>query len=313
MKQRQFGREKLTYMSVAIGTVGSFTGPFAPILEVAAGALGGIAFAHDQKRARLEAGCKLELMQAAQQPNGDSGTGGGLDSGGSGASPGVMQGAGCKWQWSSVNVVGGGVPTDSGWHYVCPPIVLDLDGDGVEYKSLNAPVLMDEHGDGRYENGAWIGSDDGVLIYDANGDGVGQHNEWVLTSFVHGAETDLEALKAFDSNGDGRFNSSDDAFANFKVGRDLNQNGEFEANEVRTLTERGIRQINLVGGIEPVSTTDAPAETAPGIFTFNTGRFVRTDGTVGDFADVALEKTPYAEEVLSNSTVTVVSLGSVNA
>jgi Ca2+-binding RTX toxin-like protein len=196
---------------------------------------------------------------------------------------------------------------------MCVPIVFDLDGDGVEYRTLDAPVLLDADGDGRFERSAWVSPDDGLLIYDQNGDGIGQHNEWVLTHFDHHAHTDLEALRSFDSNKDGLFNAADALFASFKIGRDLNQNGVFEANEVQSLAAYGITQINLQSGVQTISTWDDPAETAHGVYTFASGQFVRSNGSVGQFTDVALEKEEFSQQVYSDTEVTVVSYGGAHA
>lgn len=49
------------------------------------------------------------------------------------------------------------------------PIALDLDGDGL--KTINNHQF-DYDGDGVKETGAWVENDDGVLVYDINGDGV---------------------------------------------------------------------------------------------------------------------------------------------
>jgi Ca2+-binding RTX toxin-like protein len=199
------------------------------------------------------------------------------------------------------------------WVSVCTPIALDLDGDGIEFRSLDNAVLMDPNADGRWDYSAWIGPDDGLLLYDANGDGIGQHHEFVLTSFVDGAETDLDALRAFDSNRDGVIDAADTYYASFKIGRDLNQNGHFEAGEVQTLAQHGITAIYLNAGVQHVSDLHNPHEGPRGIYTFNTGQFQRANGTVGSFADVALLKTAYWQQVYSNGSTAVASLGSVHA
>ena len=69
--------------------------------------------ANEAKRSRLEEGCKLEIKQAAQQPNGDGGTGGGTGSNETGDSAGVAPGNGCKWQFTSANS-GDTIPANSG-------------------------------------------------------------------------------------------------------------------------------------------------------------------------------------------------------
>ena len=51
-----------------------------------------------------------------------------------------------------------------------PPIVLDLDGDGVEFLDQSAGVTYD-YGHGLVAT-AWAGADDGILVRDANGNGL---------------------------------------------------------------------------------------------------------------------------------------------
>lgn len=53
------------------------------------------------------------------------------------------------------------------------PLVLDLDGDGIETVGvgITSPVLFDQNGDGVKEGTGWIKADDGFLVLDRNGNG----------------------------------------------------------------------------------------------------------------------------------------------
>ena len=54
-----------------------------------------------------------------------------------------------------------------------PPVLLDLDGDGVELVSLeHSAALFDANRDGIPERLSWLGPDDGILVYDRDGDGL---------------------------------------------------------------------------------------------------------------------------------------------
>ena len=79
------------------------------------------------------------------------------------------------------------------------PIVLDLDGDGVELVALeDSTAFYDINGDGYRERMAWASADDGFLAYDKDGDGlISAHDELSFVSYVEGAQTDLEGLRAF--------------------------------------------------------------------------------------------------------------------
>lgn len=52
------------------------------------------------------------------------------------------------------------------------PLILDLDGDGVETTSLKERTFFDHDGNGFAEQTAWSADDDGILVYDRNNNGV---------------------------------------------------------------------------------------------------------------------------------------------
>ena len=92
-----------------------------------------------------------------------------------------------------------------------PPILLDLDGDGIEITELSrSNVFMDSAGDGLLHRTAWAGAGDGMLFFDANGDNkIGERREYIFTEWDPTAASDLAALRsAFDTNGDGRRTST---------------------------------------------------------------------------------------------------------
>ncbi len=51
------------------------------------------------------------------------------------------------------------------------PMILDLDGDGIETFGANGQVLFDHDGDGDKHGSGWVKSDDGLLVLDINGNG----------------------------------------------------------------------------------------------------------------------------------------------
>ncbi|MBE9065029.1 hypothetical protein, partial [cf. Phormidesmis sp. LEGE 11477] len=127
------------------------------------------------------------------------------------------------------------------------PIVLDLDGDGVELVDVTqSTAFYDFDGDGYRNRVGWVAADDGLLAYDKNGDGqIVDADEIAFTSYVEGALTDLEGLTHFDSNSDGVLDSSDDEFGSFGVWQDIDQDGESDPGEFVTLSEAGIASIQL--------------------------------------------------------------------
>jgi len=122
------------------------------------------------------------------------------------------------------------------------PLVLDLDGDGIELVSLvNSNVYWDIDQDGFAEAIGWVQADDGFLAIDANNDGIITDHSELFGSVAEDGFTDLRLL---DSNSDNVLNANDVAFADLLVWRDLNQNGLSEANELFSLSALNIVSIN---------------------------------------------------------------------
>jgi Ca2+-binding RTX toxin-like protein len=170
-----------------------------------------------------------------------------------------------------------------------PPVVLDLDGDGVELVSrASSSVTFDMLGDGVRRNTGWVASDDGLLVLDRNGDGViGDASEISFKNDLPGAVSDLEGLAAFDSNKNGWFDGGDARFGEFKVWRDLNQDGVSQAAELGGLADYGVTAIGLT-----LSLTGAKPEGAVDNVIYATSALVRAGGLVGTVGDVMLAYGP---------------------
>ena len=70
--------------------------------------------------------------------------------------------------------------------------------------------MWDFEGDGYAHRTGWIGKNDGWLVYDKNSDDtITDTDELSFISYVKGAKTELEGLKHFDSNIDGKLTSAD--------------------------------------------------------------------------------------------------------
>ncbi len=161
-----------------------------------------------------------------------------------------------------------------------PPIVLDLDGDGVEFASRADGVTFDYAGDGTPESTAWAGRDDGLLAIDLNGDGIVNDGSEIV--FGGNGLTDLQGLAiSYDSNHDGVLSASDAAFAQFGVWQDANGNGVTDAGEFKSLTDMGITSISLVS--DGVSYSAAEGD----VVVHGTGSFTWANGTSGTLADAS--------------------------
>src|SRR3546814_18095305 len=87
-----------------------------------------------------------------------------------------------------------------------------LGGDGLDFVSSAAGAAFDHDGDGVREATSWAGGGDGILVRDANGDGIA--NDGGEISFSVAGSTDLEGLRLqYDSNGDGQLSAPDTEFA----------------------------------------------------------------------------------------------------
>ncbi|WP_296201287.1 cadherin domain-containing protein [Sphingorhabdus sp.] len=168
------------------------------------------------------------------------------------------------------------------------PIILDLDGDGVEMVDLeNSQVLFDMNLDGTRDQTGWVGADDGLLVLDRNGNGIiDDAREISFAADDEQALTDLEGLRFWDTNKNGFLEAGDDDFGRFQIWRDLNQNGISETNELFSLSALGIKSLNLtlnLTGDELVSDRNV---------LFATSQFHRTDGTTGLIGDVSFAFDP---------------------
>lgn len=203
--------------------------------------------------------------------------------------PGGLRSSGCSQ--GSGHAVGADGSIVLGTIVVCAssPIVLDLDGDGLELTSLeSSTTYFDFDADGFIEQTAWVGPDDAMLVIDlaedlsAGANGSIDHARELRFDLWHeDADTDLEGLRlAFDSNSDNVLNSADDRFGEFRIWQDLNQNGSADAGELQTLSAAGVSSFSL--------TSDEVAYDLNGNTVFGESVFTRTNGSSETFGDVSL-------------------------
>lgn len=124
------------------------------------------------------------------------------------------------------------------------PIVIDLDGDGLEVSSAANGVNFDITGDGVPEQTAFPTGGDGFLVFDRNGNGIIDSGRELFGDH-HGAANGFEELAKFDSNIDGLIDGSDPIFNQLKVFVDENFDGESQLDELYSLNRAGIRSLLL--------------------------------------------------------------------
>ncbi|MHA6913268.1 calcium-binding protein [Ralstonia pseudosolanacearum] len=135
------------------------------------------------------------------------------------------------------------------------PLAIDLDGDGIKSVAINtfSPILFDHNGDGIKTATGWLQGSDAWLVRDINGNGTidsglelfGVDTDITVNGVTRKAENGFESLATLDSNGDKVFDEKDAAFSQVRLWQDLNQNGISEANELSTLSSKGITSIAL--------------------------------------------------------------------
>ncbi|NTG45833.1 DUF4214 domain-containing protein [Agrobacterium rhizogenes] len=217
---------------------------------------------------------------------------------------------------------GGGSPNGGGgdgyqmvdqWptpHYGHGPVLLDLNGDGhIDLRPLDLTALatgssttFDWNGDGARDGTAWVGPQDGFLVIDLGTDGQAgpdgaidqskelAFSEWATPDQVAangGSVSDLDGLRlVFDTNHDNVLDANDARWSEFRVWNDANQNGITNAGELETMSEAGIKLINLL------PSTDGAQSFSDGSSITGTSSYQTTDGTKYLAADATLVSQP---------------------
>jgi Ca2+-binding RTX toxin-like protein len=132
---------------------------------------------------------------------------------------------------------------------VSSPLVLDLDGDGVEASKMGygtgaSTVYFDMDNDGFAERTAWATGGDGLLALDKNGNGkIDNQNELFGNNATYA--NGFLNLKQYDSNSDNKITSADAQWNNLRVWVDADNDGVTDAGELKTLSSLNITQISL--------------------------------------------------------------------
>lgn len=163
------------------------------------------------------------------------------------------------------------------------PLVLDLDGNGIETVGTAQGVRFDLAATGQSAQIGWVSGGDGLLAIDRNRDGqISDGTELFgnATRLANGSQAadGWAALADSDSNGDGVVDAADAGFADLRVWVDANHDGKSDAGELHTLADVGVSRIALAYSNERIAQGE-------NIFD-GQGSFTRVDGTTGQMTDV---------------------------
>jgi Ca2+-binding RTX toxin-like protein len=167
---------------------------------------------------------------------------------------------------------------------IISPIVLDLDRDGVETVPTADGVPFDHQGEGFRERSGWVGADDGLLVWDRNGNGQIDNGSELFGNRTPQrgggvAGNGFAALASWDDNADGRIDADDGVWSSLRVWRDRNGDGLSTPDEIVFLSGLGITAINTAY----VSSTSVDAQ---GNAHKQIGSFTKADGSTGAAEDV---------------------------
>ncbi len=142
------------------------------------------------------------------------------------------------------------------WAAGADPLVIDLDGDGIETVAAEAgSVYFDLDRDLFAELTGWLDGDDGFLVQDLNDNGrIDDISEMFGSQFEGGyGELGAHDLAENGGNGDGKITAADLVWGSLQVWRDLDADGRTDAGELFSLDELGIVSIDL--GAAPLDIT----------------------------------------------------------
>jgi hypothetical protein len=130
------------------------------------------------------------------------------------------------------------------------PLILDLNGDGVQTVDISQGTTFDLHATGAAQATGWVDAHDGLLVIDLNSDGkinsgAELFGNSTLLADGKNATNGWTALAQHDSNVDGKMDAQDAVFDALMVWQDANSNGVTDAGELLSLKEVGVASINL--------------------------------------------------------------------
>lgn len=162
----------------------------------------------------------------------------------------------------------------------CDPLVLDINGDGIDLSGAADGVNYDIRGTGETVRTGFVRGDDALLFLDQNGNNMADNGR-ELFGDQEGDANGFAELAQYDENADGQIDELDAAYTKLRLWQDKNADGVSQEDEVSSLYEMGLRSISLA--YQNVHEDDGKGNTLA-----QRGSFTRNDGTTGVVADALL-------------------------
>jgi T1SS-143 domain-containing protein len=122
------------------------------------------------------------------------------------------------------------------------PLIIDLNGDGINLTTAENGVWFDINGDGVKDKTGWVKSDDGLLVLDKNHNGtIDGQSELFGGNDIDG----FSVLAQYDENKDGVIDSKDSVWKDLKVWQDVNQDGLTQDGELLSMDDLDFSSISL--------------------------------------------------------------------
>ncbi len=142
------------------------------------------------------------------------------------------------------------------WAAGADPLVIDLDGDGIETTGVGtSSAYFDVDGDLFAERTGWLKGDDGFLVLagvrarasGGRGSAVGGNAriDGIDEMFGNRFEGGYAELASYDTNGDGKISVGDLIWSELQVWQDRDRDGVTDAGELKSLSALGIIEISL--------------------------------------------------------------------
>jgi len=158
------------------------------------------------------------------------------------------------------------------------PLVLDVEGDGLDLRETSDGVLFDLTGSGQAVRTAFVEGDDALLFYDANMNGLLDGGGELVGNRVDG-QNGFEELAGMDENGDGRVSAADSAWDFLRLFQDRNGDGRVSPLEVARLEDLGLAGLSALWERDEGSDGEGLRRVGAGSFTFDDG----TQGLMLDY------------------------------